>query len=110
MRNISSENFGKRKLERSEARASRRRAAADPDATRARSFVGSPLLGKVHAIREKDAKREVKAVASDQHRPNGIAPPNGALYFAELSNVWHYDNIEAYRQPAETSPGQRPIS
>jgi glucose/arabinose dehydrogenase len=35
-------------------------------------FVGSRLVGKVHAIREKDGKREVKVIASDLHRPNGV--------------------------------------
>jgi glucose/arabinose dehydrogenase len=57
-------------------------------------FVGSRLAGKVHAIREKDGKREVKVIASDLHRPNGVALHNGALYVAELSKVWRYDDIE----------------
>jgi len=54
--------------------------------------VGSRLVGKVHAIREKDGKREVKVIASDPHRPNGFALHNGALYVAELSKVWRYDD------------------
>jgi glucose/arabinose dehydrogenase len=57
-------------------------------------FVGSRLIDKVHAIRERDGKREVKVIASGLHRPNGLAFHNGALYVAELSKVWRYDNIE----------------
>ncbi|MEA2757401.1 MAG: hypothetical protein QOH65_14 [Methylobacteriaceae bacterium] len=57
-------------------------------------FVGSRVAGKVHAIGEKDGKREVKVIASDLHRPNGVALHNGALYVAELSKVWRLDNIE----------------
>jgi glucose/arabinose dehydrogenase len=57
-------------------------------------FVGSRLIDKVHAIREKDGKREVKVIASGLHRPNGLAFHKGALYVAELSKVWRYDKIE----------------
>ncbi|HEX8665165.1 MAG TPA: PQQ-dependent sugar dehydrogenase [Beijerinckiaceae bacterium] len=57
-------------------------------------FVGSRLLDKVHAIREKDGKREVKVIASGLHRPNGLAFHKGALYVAELSKVSRLDNIE----------------
>jgi glucose/arabinose dehydrogenase len=57
-------------------------------------FVGSRLLDKVYAITEKDGKREVKVIASGLHRPNGIAFHKGALYVAELSKVWRFDNIE----------------
>jgi glucose/arabinose dehydrogenase len=57
-------------------------------------FVGSRLVGKVHAVREKDGKREVKVIAADLHRPSGVALHNGALYVAELSKVWRYDDIE----------------
>ncbi len=57
-------------------------------------FVGARLVDKVHAIREKDGKREVKVVASGLHRPNGLAFHDGALYVAELSKVWRLDDIE----------------
>jgi glucose/arabinose dehydrogenase len=57
-------------------------------------FVGSRVAGKVHAIGEKDGKHEVKVIASDLHRPNGVALHKGALYVAELSKVWRLDNIE----------------
>jgi glucose/arabinose dehydrogenase len=57
-------------------------------------FVGSRLIDKVHAIREKDGKREVKVIASGLHRPNGLAFHKGALYIAELSKVSRLDAIE----------------
>ncbi len=57
-------------------------------------FVGSRLIDKVHAITEKDGKRQVKVIASGLHRPNGLAFHKGALYVAELSKIWRFDNIE----------------
>jgi glucose/arabinose dehydrogenase len=57
-------------------------------------FVGSRLLDKVYAITEKDGKREVKVIASGLHRPNGLAFHKGALYVAELSKIWRFDDIE----------------
>ncbi len=57
-------------------------------------FVGSRTIDKVHAIIERDGKRQAKVIASGLHRPNGLAFHNGALYVAELSKVWRYDGIE----------------
>jgi glucose/arabinose dehydrogenase len=57
-------------------------------------FVSSRLQDKVHAIVEKDGKREVKVVAAGLHRPNGIAVHKGTLYIAELSQISKIDNIE----------------
>src|SRR5262245_44199499 len=57
-------------------------------------FVGSRLVGKVYAIVNKDGKREVKVLASDLYRPNGVAFKNGTLYIAELSKVSKIDNVE----------------
>jgi glucose/arabinose dehydrogenase len=57
-------------------------------------FVGSRTIDKVHAIIEKDGKRQAKVIASGLHRPNGLAFHKGALYVAELSKVWRYDGIE----------------
>jgi glucose/arabinose dehydrogenase len=56
-------------------------------------FVGARLVDKVHAIVERDGRRQVKAIASGLHRPNGLAFHNGALYVAELSKIWRYDDI-----------------
>lgn len=58
-------------------------------------FVGSRLSGNVYAIVDKGGTREVKTIAKGLHRPNGIAFHKGALYVAELSKVWRYDNIES---------------
>ena len=58
-------------------------------------FVGSRAIDKVHAITETDGKRQVKAIITGLHRPNGLAFHKGTLYVAELSKVWRYDNIEA---------------
>jgi glucose/arabinose dehydrogenase len=57
-------------------------------------FVGSRLVGKVYAITNKDGKREVKVLASDLYRPNGVAFHNGTLYIAELSKVSKIDKVE----------------
>jgi glucose/arabinose dehydrogenase len=58
-------------------------------------FVGSRLVGNVYAVVDKDGKREVKTIAKGLHAPNGLAFKDGALYVAELSKVWKYENIEA---------------
>ena len=57
-------------------------------------FVSSRLQDKIHAIVEKDGKREVKVIASGLHRPNGIVVHKGTLYIAELSQISKIDNIE----------------
>ncbi|WP_432760184.1 PQQ-dependent sugar dehydrogenase [Methylobacterium oryzisoli] len=59
-------------------------------------FAGTRLLDRVYAIRETGDKREVKVIASKLHRPNGLAFHKGALYVAELSKIWRYDDIEAH--------------
>lgn len=58
-------------------------------------FVGSRLVGKVYAITtDKDGKRVVKTIASDLHRPNGVAFKNGTLYIAELSKISKVEKAE----------------
>jgi glucose/arabinose dehydrogenase len=57
-------------------------------------FVGSRLIDKVHAIVEKDGKRDVKVLASGLYRPNGLAFKDGTLYIAELSQVSKIENVE----------------
>jgi glucose/arabinose dehydrogenase len=57
-------------------------------------FVGSRQADKVHAIVNKDGKREVKVLASGLYRPNGVAFKNGTLYIAELSKVSKIDKVE----------------
>lgn len=57
-------------------------------------FVGSRLQDKVHAIVERNGKREVKVIASGLHRPNGLAFKDGTLYIAELSKVSKIEKVE----------------
>jgi glucose/arabinose dehydrogenase len=57
-------------------------------------FVGSRLKDKVHAIVEKGGKHEVKVIAFDLYRPNGLALHNGTLYIAELSKISKLEKIE----------------
>ncbi len=57
-------------------------------------FVGSRLIDKVHAIYERDGKRQLKVIASGLHRPNGVACYKGSLYIAEVSRVSRIDNVE----------------
>jgi len=61
-------------------------------------FVGSRLLDKVYAVvpaASPGAPTTVKVIAAGLHRPNGVAYHNGALYVAELSRIWRFDDIEA---------------
>jgi len=58
-------------------------------------FVGSRLVGRVHAIATQNGKRTLKLIASGLHRPNGVAVHGGALYIAEISRITRLDNIEA---------------
>src|SRR6266545_1000295 len=57
-------------------------------------FVSSRIKDKIHAIVDKDGKREVKVIASGLHRPNGIVLHNGTLYIAELYQISKIENIE----------------
>ena len=57
-------------------------------------FVGSRLIDKVHAIVEKDGKRQVKVLYSGLYRPNGLAFKDGTLYIAELSQISKVEKIE----------------
>src|SRR5215475_14071257 len=57
-------------------------------------FVGSRLIDKVHAIVEKDGKRQVKVLYSGLYRPNGLAFKDGTLYIAELSKVSKAEKVE----------------
>src|ERR1700712_3615752 len=73
--------------------ANAREMAQAPDGT---LFVGTRTVGKVYAVLPQagpDGKREVKTIASGLHRPNGVAYHDGALYVAELSKIWRYDDI-----------------
>src|SRR5262249_44134401 len=57
-------------------------------------FVSSRLQDKIHAIVEKNGKREVKVIASALLRPNGIALHKGKSYIAELPQIPKIEKIE----------------
>jgi len=57
-------------------------------------FVSNRTLDKLYAIVDKGGKREVKVIAKDLYRPNGIALHDGTLYIAELSQISKIDKIE----------------
>jgi glucose/arabinose dehydrogenase len=57
-------------------------------------FVSSRLKDKIHAIVEKDGKRNVRVLASGLYRPNGIVLHNGTLYIAELSQISKIEKVE----------------
>lgn len=57
-------------------------------------FVGSRVVDKVYAVRDKDGGREVKVLAAGLYRPNGVAYRNGTLYIAELSKISKIDDVE----------------
>lgn len=60
-------------------------------------FVGNRKGDKVFALVDtnKDYVADVRyTIASGLHMPNGVAFKDGALYVAEVSKIWRYDNIE----------------
>jgi glucose/arabinose dehydrogenase len=61
-------------------------------------FVGNRQGDKVFALTDEnnDGVADKKyTIASGMDMPNGVAFRNGALYVAEVSKIWRYDNIEA---------------
>jgi glucose/arabinose dehydrogenase len=57
-------------------------------------FVSTRLADKIYAIVDKGGKREVKVIAKDLYRPNGIALHDGTLYIAELSQISKIEKVE----------------
>ena len=61
-------------------------------------FVSTRKAGNVYALRDTDGDHRadrMHAIARGLQSPNGVAFRDGALYVAEISRVWRYDNIEA---------------
>ena len=77
-------------------------------------FVSSRLQDKVHAIVEKNGKREVKVIATGLYRPNGIALHKGTLYIAELyadlqdreDRGQSRQSAQAHRHPGRSAEGR----
>ena len=62
-------------------------------------FVGTRKNDKVFALvdEDKDGKADKKyIIAEGLDMPNGVAFKDGALYVAEVSRVWRFDNIEEH--------------
>lgn len=60
-------------------------------------FVGNRNGNKVYALVDEDndgVADKQYTIASGLEMPNGVAFRNGALYVAEVSKVWRFDNIE----------------
>jgi glucose/arabinose dehydrogenase len=61
-------------------------------------FVSTRTAGSVYALRDTDGDQRADqafTIATGLNMPNGVAVRDGALYVAEVSKVWRYDNIEA---------------
>lgn len=61
-------------------------------------FIGTRGHDKVYAVRDKDGDfkaDELFVIAENLKNPNGVAFKDGALYVAEISKLWKYDNIES---------------
>ena len=65
--------------------------------TRGTLFIGTREEGKVYALRDTDGdfKADEKfVIASGMRAPNGVAFKDGALYVANVNELWRYDDIE----------------
>ena len=60
-------------------------------------FVGNRKKGKLYAVKDTDGdwKADKKyELGKDLQMPNGVAFKDGALYVAEISRLWRFDDIE----------------
>ncbi|MEM8895206.1 MAG: sorbosone dehydrogenase family protein [Bacteroidota bacterium] len=60
-------------------------------------FIGNRNEGRVWAVRDEDGDNKAEKkwiIAEDLNLPNGVAFRDGALFVAEVSKLWRYDNIE----------------
>jgi glucose/arabinose dehydrogenase len=61
-------------------------------------FIGTRGDDKVYAVRDSDndfKADEIFTLATELRNPNGVAFKDGALYVAEISKLWKYENIES---------------
>ncbi len=59
-------------------------------------FVGTISAGNVYAIKHDGKKAaQVITIARGLNMPNGVAVKDGALYLAEVNQVWRYEAIES---------------
>ena len=61
-------------------------------------YIGNRSEGRVWAAKDEDGDFKVDKkwiIAEGLNMPNGVAFKDGALFVAEVSKLWRYDNIEA---------------
>lgn len=62
-------------------------------------FVGSNQAGLVHAVVDTDGDHKADktyVIAKGLQQPSGVAFRDGALYVADISKIYRYDDIEAH--------------
>lgn len=62
-------------------------------------FVGSRQAGLVHAIVDTNGDHKadkVHVIAKGLDQPSGVAFRDGALYVADISKIWRFDDIESH--------------
>jgi glucose/arabinose dehydrogenase len=57
-------------------------------------FIGNRSGHSVHAVVDRDGKRQVFTIASGLNSPNGVTFRDGALYVAEIGRILRFDDIE----------------
>jgi glucose/arabinose dehydrogenase len=60
-------------------------------------YVGSRREGKIYAVVDNDSDYKADSVFTiieDLRLPNGVAYKDGALFVAEVSKIWRFDNID----------------
>jgi glucose/arabinose dehydrogenase len=62
-------------------------------------FVGSRQAGLVHAVVDSNGDHKadkVYVIAKGLEQPSGVAFRDGALYVADVSKIWRFDDVEAH--------------
>jgi glucose/arabinose dehydrogenase len=62
-------------------------------------FVGSRQAGLVHAVVDTNGDHKadkVYVIAKGLEQPSGVAFRDGALYVADISKIWRFDDVEAH--------------
>lgn len=71
-------------------------------------FVATRAIGRVYAVRDTGAAREVSTMLQGLENPSGVAMRDGALYVAAMHRVLRVDNAEANianAQPVDLTAG-----
>jgi glucose/arabinose dehydrogenase len=57
-------------------------------------FVGTRGIGRVYAVRDTGAERQVSTLLQGLTQPSGLAMRNGALYVSAINRMLRIDNVE----------------